>query len=184
MKKLLILTSAACLGLAGTAIAKNAQEPLADVLPGGCSFVQIAPYGTSLLARWDWEDGTSQTKFGGDAEFMVSASDDGGTTWYDFEVEFELEAYVPGTSPDEYAGMLVYRCSNAVTETTGSCNGSVLGVRDAILAAAADYLAVEPGEIGGNISASLEGVTVKAMNPGKDNGRQNFEKVDVCQEPI
>lgn len=166
------------------ALAKGYKDPLAAVNPGGCSFVQIAPFGTSLLASWDWEAGTSQTKFGGDAVFTVNASDDGGTTWYEFEVEFELVQYEPGTAADEYPGELVYRCSNAQTDETGSCNGSVLGVRSAVLNAAAEYLAVEPGEIGANIQASLEGVNVKAMKPGKGNGNQKYPLVNVCDLPI
>ena len=182
MKKLHIaFLVATILSISPIASAKNSKDTLADVVAQGCSFVQIAPYGTSLLASWDWENGTSQTKFGGDAVFMVEASTDGGTTWSDpFEVEFELDQYVPGTSPDDYFGLMVYRCSNAQTEVTGSCNGSVLGLRDAVLAAAADYLGVGTAEIGANIRASLDSVKVKAMNPGKGNGPQNYELQDVC----
>lgn len=187
MKKPLMIVSALCMGsfvFAGAAVAKNAPDPLATVTPGGCSLQAIAPYGTSLRAAWAWEAGSDQTKFGGDAEFTVEASPDGGLNWYEFEVEFELDAYVPGSLAEEYFGSLVYRCSNAVSEASGSCNGSVLGVRDAVLAAAADELGVLPEDIGSNIRASLEGVKVKAMNPGPGNGRQNYERVDVCEVPL
>lgn len=179
MKKLLILTSAVCIGLAGNAVAKNNPDPLADVLPGGCSFAQIAPFGTSLLASWDWENGELQTKFGGDAEFWVVAETIDQS--FEGEIEFELEQYEPGTPADAYPGVLVYRCSNPVSDPAGSCNGSVLGVRDAIRQAVADELGVLPEDIT-ELSASLEGVKVKAMNPGS-KGRQNYELVDVCELP-
>ena len=179
-------TQIACLIAAGLALSplafagKNAPAPLATITPEGCSFAQIASFGTSLLASWSWADGTAQTKFGGDAAFDVEASLDGGATWIPLEIEFELVKYKPGTPADEYAGVMVYRCSNAATEPSGRCNGSVLGVRAAILEAAADELGVTPADIGPNLRASLAGVDVKAMNPGKGGGRQNYPLVDVC----
>ena len=174
---------AATLATAPLAFAKNApKDPLATIVPGGCSTVQIAPFGTSLLASWSWEEGTIQTKFGGDAEYMVHASADDGTSWFDFEVEFELVQYEPGTASDDYPGELVYRCSNAQTDETGSCNGSVLGLRDAVINAAADWFGgdITPEDIGRNIQATLVGVNVKGMDPGKDNGRQKYPLVNVC----
>jgi hypothetical protein len=178
MKTLQIAAAlAACLSVAAVAgPGKNAPEALADVVPDGCQLVQIAPFGTSLLASWSWENGTVQTKFGGDAVYMVVAND------YDpFEVEFELVQYEQGMPADAYPGEMVYRCSNAQTEEIGSCNGSVLGVRSALREAAADYLGVLPEEIE-TISATLEGVYVKAMNPGPGSGRQNYPRVNVCEE--
>ena len=177
---------AATLATAPLALAKNdPKTALADVLPGGCPVVQIAPFGTSLLARWGWENGTTQTKFGGDAEYVVSVSGDGGDNWTDpFEVEFELVRYEPGTAAGDYPGELVYRCSNAQTDAAGSCNGSVLGLRDAVLNAAAEETGFTPEEIGRYIQASLVGVNVKAMNPGKDNGRQKYPLVNVCDVPL
>lgn len=181
MKLLPVLISTLCVGAAGTALAgPNSPDPLATITPEGCSHVQIAPYGTSLVGSWSWSDGTDQTKFGGDAVYMGQASADGGDTWTDFEVEFEAEGYEPGTPADDYFGQFVYRCSTAQTEPEGSCNGSVLGVRDALLAAVAEQLGVAPADIGDNIEASLVGVFVKAMNPGHGNGRQNYELTDVC----
>ncbi|MCW8873298.1 MAG: hypothetical protein OQK01_11855 [Xanthomonadales bacterium] len=156
---------------------KNAPDPLATVIPGGCDLVQIAPYGTSLLASWGWENGTDQTKFGGDAEYRVEATTIDDT--YDLKIKFHIEQYVPGTSPDDYAGTLVYRCSTAVSEESGECNGSVLGIRDAIRVLAADELGVEPEDIT-TLFATLKGVFVKAMNPGRGGGRQNYDHVDVC----
>lgn len=181
--RIALLVSAALSVAPAVMAGKNSPNPLADITPGGCTFEQIAPYGTSLLAKWSWENGTTQTKFGGDAEFDVSASADGGVTWQELEVELELERYEPGTPADDYAGTLVYRCSVAETEPAGDCNGSVLGLRAAILNAAADALGVDPDLIGGNISAALDGVKVKAMNPGS-RGRQNYERVNICEQPI
>jgi hypothetical protein len=188
MKKLPVLISALCLGMAGvTGVATagpNSPDPLATITPVGCSYVQIAPFGTSLLARWDWSGGGDQTKFGGDAVFTGEASIDDGVTWVDFEVEFEVESYEPGTLAEDYFRQLVYRCSVAQTEPAGSCNGAVLGVRDALLAAVAEQLGGEPEEIGPNIRASLVGVDVKAMNPGPGNGRQNYPLTDVCDVEV
>lgn len=153
----------------------NAPTPLADVSAGGCSITQIAPFGTSLRASWDWANGDLQTKFGGDAKFNVMATTDGGITTFPLEVEFELEQYVPGTLADAYPGQLVYRCSTAVTNDAGTCNGSVLGLRAAIAAAVEDQA---PGAT--VVSATLDGVYVKAMNPGHGGGRQNYPLVNVC----
>jgi len=187
MKKLHIaFVTAATLAIAPLALAKNApNDPLATVVPEGCSTVQIAPFGTSLLASWSWEEGTIQTKFGGDAVYLVTVSGDGGTIWTDpFEVEFELVQYEPDTAADEYPGQLVYRCSIAQTDPAGSCNGSVLGLRTAVLNAAIDETGFTAVDIGRNIQASLVGVNVKAMNPGKDNGRQKYPLVNVCDVPL
>ncbi|MDT8322200.1 MAG: hypothetical protein RQ826_16915 [Xanthomonadales bacterium] len=184
MNKSLMTFSALCLGAfaySGVAVAQNQPDPLATVTPDSCDLVQIAPFGTSLLASWGWEEGTDQTKFGGDAVYEVDATVGEDTST--FEVEFELVQFEPGTLAEDYPGELVYRCSNAMTELSGSCNGSVLGLRDAIRDAAADELDVLPEEITGLV-ATLQGVYVKAMNPGKGNGRQNYELVDVCVEPV
>ena len=183
MKKLyLVCLVTAGLFLAPMAIAKNdTPGELAIVNAGGCEMTQVAPFGTSLLVRWSWEDGTVQTKFGGDAAYMVVVSGDGGTTFTEpFEVEFELVMYVPGTLADDYFGQLVYRCSNAQTEELGKCNAAVLGLRDAIYAAATEETGFSREEIGANITATRVGVNIKAMNPGKQNGRQNYPLVDVC----
>jgi len=180
-KSHIAIVIATALSIAPVALAKkNSPELLAEVVPGGCSNVQVAPFGTSLLASWGWDAGTDQTKFGGDAEYMVSVSGDGGDNWVDFEAEFGLVQYEPGTAAGDYPGELVYRCSNAQTEVTGSCNGSVLGLRDAVLNAAVDETGFTPEEIGRYIQATLVGVNVKAMNPGKGNGRQNYPLVNVC----
>ena len=182
MKKLTLLATAVCLstfGLGNAVAGKNAPVALAAVSPGGCSFTQIAPFGTSLLASWTWADGTIQTKFGGDALFEGEASED-GITWMPFEVSIELEQYVPGTAAGDYEGQLVYRCSNAVSDPSGSCNGSVLGVRSAVINAAAEYLGFDPALSGPYTRASLVSVDVKAMNPGPDSGRQNYPLVSVC----
>lgn len=161
------------------------SDPLATISAGGCSTAQIAPFGTSLLASWGWTDGAGQTKFGGDAVYFINASTVSEATLveHQFEVEFQLVQYEPGTPADAYPGKMVYRCSTAQTETTGTCNGSVLGLRSAIMAAAADYLEVEQGEITG-ITADRIGVYVKPMNPGKGKGRQNYTMTDVCAEDI
>jgi hypothetical protein len=182
MKKLPVLISALCLGMAGvTGVATagpNSPDPLATITPGGCGLPQIAPFGTSLLASWEWSGGGDQTKFGGDAVFTGEASDDGWSTWEPFEVEFEVEQYEPGTPAEDYFQQLVYRCSVAQTMPAGSCNGAVLGVRPALLGAIADEFGMTLEEI--RLRDVTYDVYVKAMNPGKGNGRQNYELTNVC----
>ena len=176
-KSILFAAITAALLAAPLAIAKNSQPVLADITPGGCSFTQVSPFGTSLMASWGWYDGTTQTHFGGDAEFMVSASVDGGDTYQDFYIEFELVQYEMGMPADYYDGSMVYRCSNNQTMESGRCNASVLGVRDALKDAVIDFLGTDEETLDGNYSASLMGVTVKAL---KNKGRQNYELTDVC----
>ncbi len=186
IRALFIVSAMMTVGIVSLAQAGEKKLPpvsLADITPLGCSYEQIAPFNTSLVAKWEWQAGEFQTKFGGDAKFEVSASIDGGENWEDMEMEFEVEQYERGTLAEDYAGTLVYRCSNIQTDLSGTCNGSVLGVRDAILNAATVELLGEDGDrtvIGGNIRATLIGVYVKAMNPGKGKGHQNYPLTDVC----
>jgi hypothetical protein len=177
------LTAVLAAGLTTGTLAIAAPDPLAEITPEGCSFIQVSPFGTSLLGSWSWLDGTSQTKFGGDAEFTVNASIDDGVTWNEFDVEFEVVTYEPGTPAEEYAGQFVYRCSTAETAVEGQCNGAVLGLRAAIRNAAAMQLGVLPEEIT-NLRASLDGVGIKAMNPGTGAKRQNYPKVDICMTEL
>ena len=161
---------------------KNAPDALATISPGGCDNAQVAPFGTSLLANWEWSEGTVQTKFGGDAVYQVVAAGPEADP-EEFEVEFELVQYEPGTLAEDYPGELVYRCSNEQTLAEGSCTAAVLGLRSALRDAAAEYLDVLPEEVEFG-SATLDGVYVKAMNPGPGNGRQNYPLVDVCEVPL
>lgn len=46
-----------------------------------------------LEADWTWENGTKQTKFGGDALFLVDVSFEETLIQEDFEFEFELDKY-------------------------------------------------------------------------------------------
>lgn len=160
----------------GPTIKKNAPTILAEITAKGCSLEQIAPFGTSLTASWDWDNtvGESeggQSKFGGDAEYTVELTVFG--TPVELEVEFELVQFVRGTLAEDYAGQMVYRCTKPQTDTTGTCNSSVLGVRAALKAAVENM-----GYLWSDLDkATLEGVTVKAM---KGKGRQNYPKVDVC----
>ena len=158
-------------------------DPLATITPGECDRVQIAPFGTSLLASWAWSDGGEQVKFGGDAVYTINASVTDSPEIFEFEVEFGLVKFDAEIPVEDYAGQLVYRCSVAQTEPAGECNGSVLGLRDAIMAAAAEYLEVSEDQIT-YITADRDGVYVKAMNPGGGNGRQNYTLVNVCDTPI
>lgn len=156
------------------------DDPLATITTGECSNVQIAPFGTSLLASWSWlssEDPALQTKFGGDAVYLVNA-ETADVEPEEFEVSFGLTKYETGTPADAYPNEMVYRCSVEQTETTGECNGSVLGLRSAIRAAAAEHFGVLEEDVT-LIRAELVGVYVKPMNPGK-NGRQNYTLTDVC----
>jgi hypothetical protein len=160
---------AAGISLSPLALAKQSPTTLAVVIPGGCSVDA-----TMLDADWTWENGTAQTKFGGDALFLADVSYDGELVQEEFEVEFELDKY---DAEEETMGAVVYDCD--ATGETGSCSGSMMGVDDAIAAAIVD----EFGE-GYTFEAIFDGVYVKAMNPGNGNGRQNFELVDVCEVTI
>ena len=182
-KSLLVFAIASAVSVSALAKpGKNTPVALATIKAGGCENVQIAPFGTSLLANWEWSDGTDQSKFGGDAVYQVEA----GTTDTEpeqFEVEFELVQYQPDTLAEDYPGQLVYRCSNAQTDAAGSCNASVLGLRTSLRDAAADYLGVAPEDVEFG-SATLNGVYVKAMNPGPGKGGQNYPLVNVCDVEI
>lgn len=171
--------------------AKNTREPaLADILPGGCSEAEIAPFGNSLLVGWDWENGTTQTKFGGDALFMVSGSYQmlgGAETFFeDVSVEINVKTYEPGTPAEDYVGVLVYRCSNDQALSAGSCNGAILDLMEAVFYAVADELGLAEGDTLVISESDLIGVFVKAMNPSfvedEQNKikRQNFPLVNVC----
>ena len=175
----IVLSTMMAVGFASSAQAgnKNAPDVLAEITAGNCDTVQIAPFGTSLLASWSWDNTDSvggQSKFGGDAVYTVELRDDGNGYPIDVEVEFEVEQYEPDTAAEDYPGQLVYRCSNAQTDATGSCNGSVLGLRDALQTAVVAAGYVWEGNV---IKATLNEVGVKAL---KGTGRQNYPKVDVC----
>ena len=161
---------------------KNTPGALATINPGGCDNAQLAPFGTSLMANWDWSEGTLQTKFGGDAVYQVVAAAPGNDP-EEFEVEFELVQYEPGTLAEDYPGQVVYRCTNAQALEEGSCMAAILDLRTALRDAAAEYLNVLPEEVEFG-SATLDGVYVKAMNPGPGGGRQNYPLVDVCEVPV
>ena len=175
----IVLGTMMAVGVANLAQAgnKNAPDVLAEVTAGGCETVQIAPFGTSLLANWSWDNTnsvTGQSKFGGDAVYTVELIDDGTGNPIDVEVEFEVTQYELGTAAEDYPGQLVYRCSNAQTEVSGDCNGAVLGLRSALQTAVEDAGYVWDSNV---IKATLDEVGVKAM---KGTGRQNYSKVDVC----
>lgn len=176
------------LGISGFTQAQNTREPaLADIIPVGCNDVQIAPYDASLLVSWDWENGTTQTKFGGDAVFKVEVAVNDLVEFV--TVEIPIVKYEPGTPAEDYEGMLVYRCSVPQTEVTGSCNGAILGLNQALENAVIAELGLLPEDA--VVIESYEEpyqVLVKAMNPSfeeMDDGnnkikRQNFPLVDVC----
>ena len=147
-------------------LAKSPKPAIADVIPGGCDVDA-----TMLEADWTWENGTKQTKFGGDALFLVDVSFEETLIQEDFEVEFELDKY---DAEEEASGVVVYDC-DLITNTQGSCSASMMGVDEAIAA----VITEEFGE-GSTFEAVFEGVYVKAKNPGKKNGPQNYELVDVC----
>lgn len=174
----IILSAMLAVGFASSAQAgKYKPAGLVTIIPGGCSIEQIAPFGTSLLASWSWEGGTTQSKFGGDAVYTVTFDYDGVSV--EMELEFEVEQYVPDTAAEDYPGQLVYRCSNAQDEAAGTCKGSVLGLRSAIADAFEDA-DLDLGLVT-NLVGNLDEVGVKAL---KGSGRQNYAKVDVCVVPL
>jgi hypothetical protein len=171
----------AFLGISQAGNKKIQMDALADIIPVGCSEPPIGQFGTSLLVAWDWTDGTDQTKFGGDAVYMVEATPDGETYEW-LAVEVELVKYERGTPAEDYVGKMVYRCSNAQTDFSGSCDGAVLDLKEALRAAAAAKLESDSVDIGDYIR---QWVYVKAINPSfYDPGekRQNYPLVDVCED--
>ena len=173
----------AFLGISQAENKKNQMEALAEVIPQGCRYADISPFGWSLLVAWDWAEFNDQTKFGGDAVYMVgtSASPDGITDeWH--AVEVELVKYELGTPAEDYVGKMVYRCSNAQSDPYGSCNGAVLDLEEALFAATAAKLESDLVNITEYV---LQWVYVKAINPSfYDPGekRQNYPLVDVCED--
>jgi hypothetical protein len=173
---------AATVSVAPLVMAKPAKDPLADVIAGSCTETPGVPDGTALSVSWGWENGTTQTRFGGDAEYIVSYSEDGGDTWEELgEVEFPLKRFEEGMPEEAYWGNLVYSCDPAEVEVSGSCNAQVEDVEEPIAMAVEEYFGGEVPE-GISVMAELEGVNVKAMNPGKGKGHQKYPLVDVCGE--
>lgn len=181
--RIAIMTAAVALAVP-LAHAQPTKDALADVMPGTCTETPAVPEGTTLSASWSWVNGTFQNKFGGDAEYQVSYSDDGEVTWMEIgSVEFSLTRYEEDMTEEEAWGKLIYECSPDVTEVEGDCNGTVGDVVGPISEAVAEYFG---GEVpaGVVVQAELEGVKVKAMNPpGKGKGKsQKYPLVDVCGE--
>ena len=171
MNKSLIAAAIAAGVLASPmSFAKSPKPPIADIIPQGCDVDA-----TMLEADWDWENGTVQTKFGGDALFLVDVYFEENLIQEEYEVEFELDMY---DAEDETSGVVVYAC-DSVTNATGSCSASMMGVDDAI----EDVIVEEFGD-DYTFEAVFDGVYVKAKNPGKNNGPQNYGLVDVCDDQV
>ena len=181
-KSHIALFMSATVSVAPVVLAKPANDPLANIIAGECSETPVIPEGTSLSANWSWASGTIQTKFGGDAEYKVSYSEDDGVTWEELGyVEFPLTRWEEDLPEDESWGKLVYSCDAEETEEAGTCNATVQDVVDPIAMAVEDFFGGSAPE-GTMVQAELQGVNVKAMNPGKGNGNQKYPLVDVCGE--
>jgi len=185
--KNLAIATAAALSLAAVpmASADNTQPPLVDLTPLGCAVL-----GDAQLAAWEWEDGGAQTQFGGGAAYTVDYEIPEQASTGTMEVEVELVRYEEDT---DLAEKMVYSCpgmGNQEEERAeeGSCMAAIMDVEAAVEAATEaklnqlgllgpdDTLVVE--------SSELEGIFVKAMNPGVvrgRGGRQNYQKIDVCK---
>ncbi len=173
-------------------VKKNEQPALATIQAGECVYGELVdPYGEPLLVNWSWSGGTFQTKFGGDAVYLVSSY-----SYYDIDgnlvlvpvspldgllVEVELEQL--GTDPDDLVDPynLVYSCT-VIQGAVGDCSGSILNVQGALNEAIAFDIFEETGvEVEVTVETyELSYVKVKAMNPGTGSKRQNYPLVDVC----
>ena len=163
---------------------KNKPDALAEINPAdrGCIVTEISPFKESLLVSWEWSDGPELIKFGGHAVFEVNASiDDSTYRW--IKVKIELVQYESGSATEDYKGQLVYRCSNTQSVSEGYCNGSVLGLEEALYMATATEMGVDVETV--DVSAynpETVMVKIKAMNPNSYQGfkRQNYPLVNIC----
>ena len=187
--KNLVIATAAALSFAAVpmASADNTQDPLADVTPLGCPLL-----GEAQLAAWQWENGDGQTQFGGGAVYTVNYTIPEQQVSDTLEVEVELTRY---DAEEPMPTKMVYACPDflapnieAEADATGSCEARISHVDAAIMEATEDELGAQLG-IDDTLSidsSELVGVFVKAMNPGVakgPGGRQNYEKIDVCDVP-
>jgi len=186
--KNLAIATAAALSFAAVpmALADNTQPPLVDLIPVGCSVSD----GGARLAEWAWTDGGAQTQFGGGAVYTVDYEIPEQASSGTMEVEVELVRYEEDT---DLAEKMVYSCPGMGSQEKeraeeGSCMAAIMDVEAAVQAATQAKLnqlgSLGPDDIPVVESHELEGVFVKAMNPGVvrgGGGRQNYQKIDVCE---
>lgn len=190
MKKLVILMLSIFLVVGGVGLgtaAKNNAKPdaLATIMGMGCD-EDFYDDENGLLVQWSWLDGDGQTKFGGDAVYMVDATINEGE-FPSLAVEVEIELFDPLNIS---AGTLIYRCGTLQSDSAGECIGAILDVETALINAIVANL---PEDVDTDPSAEeisitinsyiLNWVKVKAMNPGSNSGRQNYPLVNVCDVP-
>ena len=193
--KNLVIATAAALSFAAVpmASADNTKDPLVILDPGGCEETGINGL-TQLTAGWMWADGGAQTQFGGDAVYIVTGTTSAAAAFGPLEVEVELTRLDPDLPMPT---KMVYACPDlanpdpaAEGAEVGMCEARIADVLEAIREATEEELI--DMELLGELdtfeieSSELDGVFVKAMNPGVvkgRGGRQNYEKTDVCDVP-
>jgi hypothetical protein len=193
--KNLAIATAAALSFAAVpmASADNTQDPLVILDPGGCEEGVINEL-NQLTAGWMWADGGAQTQFGGDAVYIVTGTINESADFGPLEVEVEVTRLDPDLPMPT---KMVYACPDianpdpaAEGADVGMCQAQIADVVEAIREATEEKL-FEMELLGDSDtfaieSSELDGVFVKAMNPGVvkgRGGRQNYEKTDVCEVP-
>ena len=193
--KNLVVATAAALSFAAVpmASANNAPDPLLTLDPGGCEEGSLNNL-VQQKAGWMWDDGDKQTQFGGDAVYIVSGMINETVDFGPLELEIEL------TRLDLEMPMptkMVYGCPNVSSPDPavesgleGECQAVIEDVEAAITEATEEELiALEllgDSDTFAITDSELVGVFVKAMDPGLakgPGGRQNYEKIDVCDVP-
>ena len=192
MKKLStgLLTIGLITWITMSAQAKNTREAIADIVPiEPC--IESTNLNGSLDVSWDWEDGGTQTKFGGDAVYKVSGSYNYEETDFYFNeitVEIEIEQLNPDFLKADYVGMLTYECPPDPTALVGTCVGEINDLNEALkIAVRSEFELAEDFVVDIYPGYKLLGVWVKAMNPSVEDEvddkkikRQNYPLVNVC----
>ena len=205
MKKIFVIGLSICLamGLAGYSTAgKVKKEKLTDInfetptdplFEGTCAWTEEPSNGidldaataSSLSVAWSVTEDAGQTKYGGDAKFKVFDVDiigngiehvtvDIGLTLEDLEGESWT-----ALSQEEKNVMFVYDDDGSLCISPSSCTANLADIQSAILLALDEEYGVDGYEIPEDGTATFLGVFIKAMNPGKGGGSQDYEQ-DVC----
>lgn len=173
--KTTVMAVAMSLAMVTTANAvKPAQESLADVSGGYC-FVSSTIAGGAFLAQWGYENGDTQTKWGGDLACTVSGTY-GSESFTDQEVDIDMSIF-EGWIPFPDGGTAWYMCNDDTglgAGAAGDCTSAGYGLADEIKAILNDRYGVTDVMLTGG-SCSL---SVKAINP-EEKGPQNYEKTAI-----
>ena len=172
----LFLTVMLVVGIAGLTQAKKEKPAaLATITALGCGELLE---GGIISASWSWVEDTEtppHTKFGGDAVFNVDVyigDADPITVALDFEL-VKLDPLVDDL-PTVYAGKMPYSCDDALLCTGVAFKATNEFIGEALAGMFPNVtITFDPPDFS-------DEVWVKAMNPGVDNGRQNYPLTNVC----